>query len=55
MKSIEDVMDEIDERILGIEEDLAAFCRDGEECLPEAREHRVLLAELRDLRLWIID
>lgn len=55
MMSIEDTLQEIDERIQALEEDLGVFCRDGEDHLPEAREARVLLEELRDLRLWIID
>ena len=55
MKSIEETLQDIDERIIALEEDLTVFCRDGEEDCEEACEARAILEEFRDLRLWILE
>lgn len=55
MKSIEDTLVELDERILAYEEDLADFHRDDIGGCAAACEVRAQLEELRDLRLWVLE
>jgi hypothetical protein len=55
LKSIEDTLADIDERIIAEEEDLKQMHKDGDGNTQGAWECRAVLEELRDLRLWILE